>query len=132
MRIEVKWGWGKLVGIWWAWVIKPKIGSFFNFYKFQRFFFSNFHDFLPIFLLHARYWLTYQVSYSIKIISLHFTCFQFSLSLSQLYLATPLSIIFANVKIIKWWLKEEKETKKFIFDARRREIVTAMAFLGLV
>ena len=37
-------------------VIKPKTDCFFLFYEFQRFLFSKFHEFQPIFLLHARYY----------------------------------------------------------------------------
>lgn len=141
----MKWfgGWGKVVGktvkekcinpfgIWWAWVIKPTTSRFSNFYEFQCFLFSYFHKFQVVFLLHARNWPTYQAFYSMNIISLHFTCFHLCVCVCfQLCLATPLSIIFANMKLIKWWPKEEKETKKAIFDVRRREIVSAMVFLS--
>ena len=112
---------------WWAWVIKPKIGCFFQFLRVPTFSLFEFSR-LPTNFPPTCTVLTDLLSLLLQHYFSSFHCFS-ALSLSQLCLATPLSI-FANVKLIKWWLKEEKETKKAIFDVRRREIVTAMTFLG--
>ena len=130
MRIEVKWGGGNLLVLDGLMGMGDKTKDWLLFSIFTS---SNVFSF-PIFTtsnqfscyMHGIDWLIKSLTPTLFLfISLVFS----SLSLSQLCLATPLSI-FANVKLIKWWLKEEKETKKAIFDARRREIVTAMTFLG--
>ena len=112
---------------WWAWVIKPKIGCFFQFLRVPTFSLFEFSR-LPTNFPPTCTVLTDLLS---LLLQHYFSSFHWfsALSLSQLCLATPLSI-FANVKLIKWWLKEEKETRKAKFNARRREILIAMAFLG--
>lgn len=115
---------------WWAWVIKPKIGCFFQFLRVPTFSLFEFSR-LP-----TNFPPTCTVLTDLLSLLLQHYFSSFSLVFSSLSLSTLLSNPIKHLcqreahKMMAWWLKGEKETRKAIFDERRREIVTAIAFLG--